>query len=181
MIRGDAIRVGAVDIQDDAIVPTVDAAHFRQVLGHFPTGVTVVTARDGHGDPVGLAVGSFFSVSLEPPLVAFCVDRSSSSYPRIEEAGRFAVNVLAHDQEDVSRIFASKAADRFDGLGFSDAPRSGAPLLPGILAWIDCDIDAVHEAGDHWIVIGEVHDLAVAREGSPLVFFRGGYGRFTSG
>lgn len=166
---------------DDPAVSTVDAAHFRQVLGHFPTGVTVITSTNPDGAPVGLAVGSFFSVSLEPPLVAFCAEKTSSTYPKIEASGRFAVNVLADDQEDVCRIFASKAADRFMGVGYKPAPRSGAPLLAGVLAWIDCEIDVVHEAGDHWIVIGRVHDLDVAREGAPLVFFRGGYGRFTSG
>ncbi len=151
-----------------------DSARFRQVLGHFPTGITVVTAGKG-SDRTGVAIGSFFSVSLDPPLVGFCAGKQSSTWPRIREAGSFCVNVLAGDQEDVSRAFASKATDKFEGLGYSPGPFSGAPLLDGALAWIDCEIEAVHEAGDHEIVVGRVHDLGVSEERGPLVFFRGGY------
>jgi flavin reductase (DIM6/NTAB) family NADH-FMN oxidoreductase RutF len=155
----------------------VDGARFRQVLGHFPTGVTVITAAGADG-PAGLAVGSFFSVSLDPPLVAFCAAKSSTSYPKVAAAGHFVVNVLGDEQEDVCRVFAGKG-DKFAGLGYRAAPGSGAPVLNDVLAWIDCDIEAVHEAGDHWIVIGRVHELEVGREhGGPLVFYRGGYGRF---
>ena len=156
--------------------PPFDSAKFRQVLGHFPTGVTVVTAAPDSG-PVGLAVGSFASVSLDPPLVAFFPDRGSSSWPRIEETGSFCVNILAEDQEDVCRRFASKGDDKFAGLGWSPAG-SGAPVLDGALAWIDCDIDQVLDAGDHFCVLGRVRDLEVAHDGAPLLFFRGGYGRF---
>jgi 3-hydroxy-9,10-secoandrosta-1,3,5(10)-triene-9,17-dione monooxygenase reductase component len=152
-----------------------DPAHFRQVLGHFPTGVTVITATGADGGRVGLAVGSFFSVSLEPPLIGFCAGHSSASWPRIREAGKFCVNVLAADQESVSRVFASKAPDKFDGLGLQPAPFSGAPILDGALAWVDCELEAVHGAGDHDIVVGWVHQLAVAEEDGPLVFYRGGY------
>jgi flavin reductase (DIM6/NTAB) family NADH-FMN oxidoreductase RutF len=153
-----------------------DSATFRQVLGHFPTGVTVVTAATANG-PVGLAVGSFASVSLEPPLVAFFPDRSSSSWPHIQTAGSFCVNILAEDQEVVCRRFASKGDDKFAGLGWKPAG-SGAPLLDGVLAWIDCDIDSVADAGDHFCVMGRVRDLGVGQDGGPLLFFRGGYGRF---
>jgi 3-hydroxy-9,10-secoandrosta-1,3,5(10)-triene-9,17-dione monooxygenase reductase component len=156
--------------------PPFDSAKFRQVLGHFPTGVTVVTAAPPEG-PVGLAVGSFASVSLDPPLVAFFPDRGSSSWPRIQQAGSFCVNILAEDQEDVCRRFASKGDDKFAGLGWK-AAASGAPVLDGVLAWIDCDIDQVLDAGDHFCVLGRVRDLAVAHDGAPLLFFRGGYGRF---
>jgi 3-hydroxy-9,10-secoandrosta-1,3,5(10)-triene-9,17-dione monooxygenase reductase component len=152
----------------------IDAARFRQVLGHFPTGVTVITAGSGAGR-VGLAVGSFFSISLDPPLVGFCAGHGSTSWPLIREAGSFCVNILAEDQEDESRVFASKAPDKFEGIGHKSAPHSGAPLLDGVLAWIDCSLETVHEAGDHDIVVGRVHDLAVGREDGPLVFFRGGY------
>jgi 3-hydroxy-9,10-secoandrosta-1,3,5(10)-triene-9,17-dione monooxygenase reductase component len=165
---------------DRSIAPAVDQARFRQVLGHFPTGVTVVTATGSDGRPVGLAVGSFFSVSLDPPLVAFCAAKTSSSYPKIEDVGHFTVNVLAEDQEELCRVFASSGTDKFAGVGYKPSPNTGSPILDGILAWIDCEIDAVHEAGDHWIVIGAVRDLAVVHEGGPLVFFRGGYGRFTT-
>jgi 3-hydroxy-9,10-secoandrosta-1,3,5(10)-triene-9,17-dione monooxygenase reductase component len=164
---------------DRSWVPAVDTARFRQVLGHFPTGVTVVTATTGDG-PVGLAVGSFFSVSLDPPLVAFCAAKTSASYPKIEAAGHFVVNVLAEDQEDISRVFASKGIDKFAGIGYRPSPGGGAPVLSGVLAWVDCEIDAVHEAGDHWIVVGRVLDLEVVHEGGPLIFYRGGYGRVTT-
>lgn len=156
--------------------PSFDAAKFRQVLGHFPTGVTVITATPDTG-PVGMAVGSFCSVSLDPPLVAFFPAHTSSSWPGIESAGSFCVNILAEDQEDVSRRFASKDTDKFAGVGWKPAG-SGAPLLDGVLAWIDCDIDTITDAGDHLCVMGRVRDLDVSHDGAPLLFFRGGYGRF---
>lgn len=164
-------------LPDDADVPAFDGAHFRQVLGHFPTGVTVITA-DGPEGPVGLAIGSFTSVSLDPPLVAFCPDKRSSSWPRIREAGAFCVNVLGEDQELVCRTFASKGADKFKGIGW-EPTSTGSPRLAGVLAWIDCTVEVVHDAGDHEICIGRVTEMDVA-EGSvgPLVFYRGGYGRF---
>ena len=155
--------------------PAIDSARFRQVLGHFPTGVTVITAGASAGDRVGMAVGSFFSISLEPALVGFCAGKASSSWPKIREAGAFCVNILAADQEEACRVFASKADDKFDGIGYTPAPYSGAPLLADVLAWIDCEIDTIHDAGDHDIVVAKVHDLQVTREGDPLVFFRGGY------
>jgi flavin reductase (DIM6/NTAB) family NADH-FMN oxidoreductase RutF len=155
---------------------TFDSAKYRQVLGHFPTGVTVITAV-ADGTPVGMAVGSFASVSLDPPLVAFFAAHSSTSWPKIKGAGSFCVNILAEDQEGVCRRFASKEEDKFAGLGWSPAG-SGSPLLGGVLAWIDCDIDSVVDAGDHVCVLGRVRELEVAHDGAPLVFFRGGYGRF---
>lgn len=154
--------------------PAFDSARFRQVLGHFPTGVTVITAVTDDG-PVGLAVGSFFSVSLDPPLVGFCAGVLSSSWPRIEVAGEFCVNILADDQEEVSRVFAGKGDEKFAGLGYKPAPTTGAPQLDGTLGWIDCSLEATHETGDHTIVVGRVHDLGVSEEAGPLVFFRGGY------
>jgi 3-hydroxy-9,10-secoandrosta-1,3,5(10)-triene-9,17-dione monooxygenase reductase component len=156
---------------------TVDGAHYRQVLGHFATGVTVITAVN-EGEPVGLAANSFSSVSLDPPLVLFSAAHSSSTWPHIDRAGAFCVNILGSDQEDVCRLFATKGADRFAQIGWRPAEVSGAPLLDGALAWLDCTIDARHEAGDHVIVVGLVHGLGVADRGSPLLFYRGGYGRF---
>jgi flavin reductase (DIM6/NTAB) family NADH-FMN oxidoreductase RutF len=156
-----------------------DGARFRQVLGHFPTGVTVVTARTDDG-PVGLCVGSFTSVSLHPPLVAFCAGYSSTSYPRIEAAGHFCVNILAEDQEEIARVFADKGDDKFAGIGWRPSVVTRAPVIHDVLAWIDCEIDAIHEAGDHWIVVGRVLDLEIGHEGGPLVFFRGGFGRYSS-
>jgi flavin reductase (DIM6/NTAB) family NADH-FMN oxidoreductase RutF len=160
-------------------VSDLDPRRFRDVLGHFPTGVAVVTGLDADGKPAGMAVGSFSSVSLDPPLVAFMPDRSSSSWPRFRDSGVFCVNILGADQESVCRAFAMKGGDKFAELAWRPAG-SGAPILDGVLAWIDCDIDAVHEAGDHFIVLGRVRELDIGTPALPLVFFQGGYGRFTS-
>ncbi len=158
-------------------VPNFDSAKFRQVLGHFPTGVTVVTAIE-EGAPVGLAIGSFASLSLDPAQVLFCPAKTSSSWPKIRSAGKFCANILADDQEDVSRVFASKAADKFEEIGWRRSG-NGSPIIEGVLAYIDCEITQVHDGGDHEIVVGTVQDLEVRHEGGPLVFFRGGYGRVT--
>ena len=155
----------------------VDPIRFRRVLGHYPTGVCVVTAAEPDGAAVGLAVGSFTSVSLKPPLILFCPDQSSTSWPRIERVGRFCVNILAHDQRDICHRFASKAADKFEGLGYSLSPR-GNPILDYVVAWIDCSVHAVLGAGDHSIVLGRVWELSTLRDERPLLFFQGGYGHF---
>jgi flavin reductase (DIM6/NTAB) family NADH-FMN oxidoreductase RutF/DNA-binding IclR family transcriptional regulator len=156
----------------------LDRRYFRQVLGHYPTGVCVVTAMTAAGEPLGMAVGSFASVSNDPPLVAFLPDKSSSTFPKIREAGRFCVNVLSGNQEQICRTFSSRGADRFAGLTWEPAPFSGAPILADSVAWIDCEIDVIHEAGDHYIVLGRVHDLAVENPTLPLLFFQSGYGVF---
>jgi flavin reductase (DIM6/NTAB) family NADH-FMN oxidoreductase RutF len=168
-----------VNAEGPAASPAADGARFRQVLGHFPTGVTVVTAGT-EGGPVGLCVGSFTSVSLHPPLVAFCAGYSSTSYPLIEAAGHFCVNILAEDQEEIARVFADKGDDKFSGIGWRPSVVTRAPVINDVLAWIDCEIDAIHEAGDHWIVVGRVLDLEIGHEGGPLLFFRGGFGRYSS-
>ena len=155
---------------------SIDSGKYRQVLGHFTTGVTVITAAAEAG-PVGLAVGSFSSVSLDPPLVGFFADKGSTSWPKIEGTGSFCVNILGEHQEDVCRRFASKEPDKFAGLGWK-ATGSGSPLIDDVIAWIDCDIDQVVEAGDHFLVLGAVRELDIAHDGPPLLFFRGGYGRF---
>ncbi len=155
-----------------------DAGWFRQVLGQYPTGVSVVTGIAADGTAIGLAVGSFTSVSLDPPLVAFLPDKKSSSWPKIAAAGKFCVNILAADQEPVCRAFASKAPDKFAGLAWRPAA-SGSPILTGAVAWIDCNLEAVHDAGDHLIVIGRVTNLDIERPALPLLFFQGGYGRFS--
>ena len=162
------------DITSDA--SSFDSAKYRQVLGHFPTGVTVITAIV-EGTPVGMAIGSFASLSLDPPQVLFCAGKTSSSWPKVRSAGSFCVNLLADDQEDVSRVFASKAEDKFSEIGWRRSG-NGSPLLAGVLGYIDCTIENVVESGDHDIVIGAVTDLDVLHEGGPLLFFRGGYGRF---
>lgn len=157
----------------------IDAGRFRTVLGHFPTGVAVITGMDADGKPAGMAIGSFGSVSLDPPLVAFMPDKSSSSWPKFRDSGHFCVNILGSDQEDVCRTFAVSGGDKFAELAWHPAG-SGSPVLDGVLAWIDCDIDVVHEAGDHYIVIGKVRELDVGSTAVPLVFFQGGYGRFSA-
>ena len=157
---------------------SVDSAEFRRVLGHFVTGVTVLTTRDATGAPAGLTVNAFASVSLEPPLVLVCVDRASDTHALIEAAGYFAVNVLADGQERVSRRFAEgEGRTRFDGLAWRDEV-TGAPVLDDALAWVDCRVRSTCDGGDHTIWIGQVL-AGDAREGVPLLFYRGGYGRFT--
>jgi flavin reductase (DIM6/NTAB) family NADH-FMN oxidoreductase RutF len=163
-------------IEEDDAGSAFDSAKYRQVLGHFPTGVTVITAVDD-GTPVGMAIGSFASLSLEPPSILFCAGKQSSSWPKVQASGSFCVNILADDQEDVCRVFASKAADKFAEIGWKRSG-NGSPVLDGVLAFIDCTIADVVESGDHYIVIGNVTDLDVRHEGGPLLFFRGGYGRF---
>ncbi len=155
-----------------------DAAWFRQVLGNFPTGVAVVTGCGRNRVPVGMAIGSFTSASLDPPLVAFFADRRSSSWPRIRATGAFCANVLGADQEAVCRAFAARGGDKFAGIGWRPAP-SGSPILDDVVAWVDCGIETVHETGDHWLVLGRVRALETARPALSLVFFQGGYGRFS--
>jgi flavin reductase (DIM6/NTAB) family NADH-FMN oxidoreductase RutF/DNA-binding IclR family transcriptional regulator len=155
--------------------------YFREVLGHFPTGVAVATACEPDGTPQGMVVGSFTSVSLDPPLVAFLPAKKSSTFPHIREIGRFCVNVLAADQEAVCRSFAvGTGANRFAGVPWHASP-GGSPILDDVVAWIDCDIDTIHEAGDHYVVIGAVRDLQIVRPTVPLLFFQGGYGSFAHG
>ena len=155
----------------------IDPKWFRQVLGQYPTGVCVVTSTDPDGGHAGMAVGSFTSVSLDPPLVAFFPDKTSTTWPRIERAGSFCVNVLGQDQLHVCRAFAAKGGDKFGELRW-EAAASGAPIIEDAIAWIDCDIEQVHEAGDHYIVVGRVRELDVVGSSLPLLFFQGGYGRF---
>ncbi|HWO67403.1 MAG TPA: flavin reductase family protein [Umezawaea sp.] len=150
-----------------------DAARFRTVLGHFCTGVTVVTSVDGDR-PVGFACQAFAALSLDPPLVLFCPARSSRSWPVIERAGHFCVNVLAEGQRAVSTVFGTGGADKFDTVAWTPSS-TGAPVLDGALTWVDCTVEAVHEAGDHHVVIGRVVDLGEHRDERPLLFFRGRY------
>ncbi len=156
--------------------PEIEPSLYRTVLGHFATGVTVITAMDGD-EPVGMAANSFTSVSLDPPLVLFCPGKASSTWPRIQRAPGWCVNILAEDQEDVCRLMAQKGAERFREIGWKSAP-SGAPVLSGTVAHIDCRTVAEHDAGDHLIVVGRVLEMAVNSKEGPLLFFRGGYGQF---
>ena len=157
---------------------TVDEARFRQVLGHFCSGVAVVTGLDA-GEPVGLTVQSFTSLSLDPPLVLFCPAKSSTSWARMRAGDGFCVNVLEESQEALCRTFASRGGDKFVGVGWSPAPGTGSPVLAGALAWVDYTLDVEHDGGDHTIVVGRVLDLGLREHDStPLLFFRGGFGRF---
>jgi 3-hydroxy-9,10-secoandrosta-1,3,5(10)-triene-9,17-dione monooxygenase reductase component len=160
---------------DDVLRP--GGSDFRTVLGHFATGVTIITAVDD-GEPAGVAANSFTSVSMDPPLVLFCVGRSSTTWPRIEQARRFAVNILGEHQEDLSRLFATKGADRFGQTDWHVGV-GGSPVLHDVLAYLDCEFWAEYDGGDHIIVVGRVLDLGVTHHAGPLVFFRGEYMRLT--
>ncbi len=161
--------------------PAVAPADFRRVLGHFASGVTVVTAYDEEGGgPAGFACQSFASLSLDPPLVAFMVGRTSTTWPRIARAGAFCVNVLGADQEAVCRAFAVSGAhaDKFAGVPHTPAPTTGSPRLLGAPAWLDCTVHAVHTGGDHLVVVGRVHALDATDEGGdPLLFHQGRFRR----
>lgn len=159
-------------------VTAIDPREFRAVLGQVPTGVVVVTARCPDGERAGLAIGSFTSVSLDPPMVAFLPAKTSSSWPRMRSAGSFCVNVLGHAQAGLVKRFAVSGGDKFAGLSTRRAP-SGHPILPGVPAWIDCELARVDDAGDHWIVFGRVTSLSADNgHPGPLVFCRGTFGQF---
>ncbi|MFI1165831.1 flavin reductase family protein [Streptomyces sp. NPDC020801] len=162
-------------VREDERAP-VEPGEFRRVLGSFATGVTVVTApaAEGEDSPAGFACQSFGSLSLDPPLVAFMVGRTSSTWPRIARAGVFCVNVLGAGQGELCRAFAVSGADKFAGVAHEPAPASGSPRLAGALAWIDCAIHAVHTGGDHLIVVGRVNALGTSgTDEPPLLFHRG--------
>lgn len=160
-----------------------DSAEFRRVLGHVPTSVVVVTGRDSHGVPAGVTIGSFVSISLDPPLVGFFQGHGSKSWTAIAESGCFAVNVLTDAQQDLCWRFAKEPADgtsRFDGIAIHEAP-NGSPLIDGTVASIDCDVHSTLDIGDHFLVVGLVTALRTATgDVSPMVFVRGGLGRASS-
>ena len=153
----------------------VSPEQFRKILGHFATGVTVVTTRLASGERWGFTVNSFTSVSLSPPLVLVCVDHATESFQAMRRAEYFAVNFLAEDQESVSRVFASRSPDRFRHITSSEGPH-GSPLLDGCLGFVECRQIASHAHGDHTIIVGEVVE-AKASGGHPLLFYRGSYTR----
>jgi flavin reductase (DIM6/NTAB) family NADH-FMN oxidoreductase RutF len=155
----------------------IDPGRYRQVLAHLPTGVTVVTAH-GDGGPVGMAANSVTSVSLDPPLILFCAAKASETWPEIRAAGAFCVNVMAGHHEAITRRFAAKEIDRFDGVEHTHRPTG--PALCDAVAWIECRLHAEHDGGDHTIVVARVVAIESAAEvdPEPLVFFRGRYGSF---
>jgi len=157
----------------------IDTSEFRRVVGHFASGVTVVTTLRPDGRPCGLTASAVSSVSLDPTLLLVCVEKSAVSHGCIEQAGVFAVNVLADDGrgETLARRFSEEETDgKFTGVAFR-AEHTGAPVLDGALAWMDCRVAQQCGGGDHSVFIGEVV-AADAGEGTPLVYYRGGYGRF---
>jgi len=158
----------------------VDGSTFRKALGTFASGVTVVTGRTDSGQPVGLTVSAFSSLSLDPPLILVCLDKRTRAMDLLHSeslTGKpFAVHILADDQEGVSNRFASRTSDRFEDIAWHPSPL-GSPLLTGCLAWLDCSPHAVMEGGDHVIVIGLVEQASVADAAQPLLYFSGGYRR----
>ncbi|MDN5860843.1 MAG: flavin reductase family protein, partial [Pseudonocardia sp.] len=152
---------------------SVSPAAMRDVLGHFVTGIVVVTSIGPDG-PLGFTCQSFASLSLDPPLVSFAPARTSTTWPRIRAIGAFCVNVLATEHADVSARFARTGVDRFACVGWRPAP-SGAPLLDGVSAWIDCALWAEHDGGDHTIAIGRVLELGADASRLPLLYYRGHY------
>jgi len=157
----------------------MSSTEFRRILGHYPTGVCAITAMSEQG-PRGMVVGSFTSVSLDPLLVAFMPARISQSWAQIAAIGRFCVNVLAHGQMEVCRALSSRATDKFESIRYRLSD-SGQPIIEGAIAWIDCELYAVHDAGDHHIVVGAVQAMATGELGAPLLFHQGQYGTFHPG
>jgi flavin reductase (DIM6/NTAB) family NADH-FMN oxidoreductase RutF len=161
-----------------AATPRIEAAAFRQAMGSFPTGVTVVTVACGEDGVHGMTVNSFSSVSLDPVLVLVCLDQASRGAGLIERAGAFAVNVLSAGQEDLSRRFADRhrpaGPAMFDGVPFEPGA-TGCPVLAGAAASFDCLLRQAHRAGDHLIVLGEVLALVHRPQLEPLIFHAGTY------
>ncbi|MDR6910723.1 flavin reductase (DIM6/NTAB) family NADH-FMN oxidoreductase RutF [Rhodococcus fascians] len=154
----------------------VDSDSLRSVLGHFATGVVAITAlQPDSSEPVGLAANSFTSVSLYPPLVAFCVAHTSQSWPSVIKARRQAINILSEGQEFIGRQLATRGTDKFKNLQWTPSP-SGAPVFDGVAAWLEVEIDEQHHAGDHMIVVSRVHHMH-SNDHDPLLFHRGRYGR----
>lgn len=157
----------------------ISAADFRATLGQFCSGVVVATGMLD-GTPAGFAAQSFSSLSLEPPLVALFPGKQSSSWPKLRDSGAFCINVLSVQQQSVCEGFARSGGDKFAGLEWRTGV-TGSPILAGTLAYVDCDLEAEHDAGDHTIAVGRVRELAITDpQAQPLLFFRGGYGSFSS-
>ncbi len=166
------LRPGEVVEVDDEAAQR-QARLFRDVLAQYGSGVTVVTTVVD-GQPVGLTCQSFVSVSLDPPLVAFLPTKQSRAFAAIKEQGNFCVNFLAADQVAISNVMASRSDDKFAEVKWSPSS-TGAALIDGVVGYTDCTIETIHDAGDHWIVVGRVQDLKVSNETDPLLFFRGKY------
>lgn len=154
-------------------VASIDPTRFRQVLGHFPTGVTIITGLGADGQPAGITIGSFASVSLDPPLVGFLPGLNSKTWPQIAASGSFCVNILGADQGELCWRFAKEAEGRYEGIDWTPAP-SGSPILPGVIGWIDCSIEQTYTMGDHWFVLGRVEELHCDTDATDaMIFFKG--------
>lgn len=163
-----------------ATLPEIDPIRFRDTLGHYASGITVVTTmRDD--ETIGFTCQSFYSVSVDPPLVSFSVMKTSTSYPAIRETGSFAVNVLAHDQRDLSNQFARRGEDKWAGVAWAPSEQ-GNPVLENTVMWVDCLLEQEIDAGDHFIVLGRVLQLSepATHRAEPLLFFRGRYRELTA-
>ncbi|MDQ2890631.1 MAG: flavin reductase family protein [Gemmatimonadota bacterium] len=152
---------------------SLDPDAFRAVMGRFATGVNVVTCTDAEGAARGMTVSAFASVSLEPPLIAICIDRTASMHDTLFEGEYFAVNILASTQEAIARRFASTGAQQFEGIGFSSG-ENGVPLLNDVLAYVECKRCTSTAAGDHAVIIGETLNASL-RDARPLLYYRGGF------
>jgi 3-hydroxy-9,10-secoandrosta-1,3,5(10)-triene-9,17-dione monooxygenase reductase component len=154
---------------------SIDPRAFRDTLGQYASGITIISGIDETG-PVGFTCQSFYSVSTEPPLISFSVMKTSTTYPRIRETGKFAVNVLSHHQHTVSNQFARKGSDKWAGISWTPT-QAGNPVIEDTLMWLDCDIWAEHDAGDHLIVLGKVNEMSPAswHIHEPLLYFKGQY------
>jgi 3-hydroxy-9,10-secoandrosta-1,3,5(10)-triene-9,17-dione monooxygenase reductase component len=153
---------------------------FRATLGRFATGVVAVTAlRANDASPVGLAVNSFASVSLDPALVLFCIAKNSTSWPQVRTAERFCVNILGEHQQELSTRLAARGDGKFRGVGWTVTP-TGTPVLDGAIGWLECSVEAEYEAGDHDVIVSRVHRLHSREGGTPLVFYSGSYERLAA-
>jgi flavin reductase (DIM6/NTAB) family NADH-FMN oxidoreductase RutF/AcrR family transcriptional regulator len=156
--------------------PAIAADMFRNVLSHYPTGVSIVTGDVADIGPVGLVVGTFTSLSLEPAMVSFMPAKSSTSWPKIQSSGSFCVNVLGANQGDLCKQFSARGGKKFEGVDWRPAA-TGSPILDGAMAWVDCRIEQVFDSGDHQIVVGRVVDLRVESDELPMAFLRGSFGQ----
>ncbi|MBP2302600.1 flavin reductase family protein [Azospirillum picis] len=157
----------------------IDPRAFRSALGCFATGIAVITTIAPDGLPIGVTVNSFSSVSLDPPLVQFCIGRAAMSFAAFTTARHFAVNILAADQQDMSSRFSRRdLQERWSGLDIITG-RGGVRLLPGCLATLECDREHLYDGGDHLIVVGRVRNLTAREDGEPLLYFRGAYAHLT--
>ena len=159
---------------------TIDPREFRDTVGHFATGITIITTCQEDGTPVGLTANSFTSLSLDPPMVLFCLDSNVASFEAFRAGGHFAVNILSEKQQHLSSRFAKSGPEKWEGVAF-DAGHTGSPILPGSLACMECKVSSISEGGDHVIVIGEVIRMERTQEDvMPLLYYRGGYANLSS-